>query len=165
MKRSHRLVATIAIMGAAIAGMAAAPTTAAVAAPHAARSAAAAEIVPRGAYVNCAAGVWCDFTATNGNGRVDFSSLTQVLLGGGVAKADESFANRTSGLVRLYYLTYNRGDWVCIDASAYANSLVGWTFNNGPAGAANGQGLPILRGVASIEVGPGQACTNPLPWP
>jgi Peptidase inhibitor family I36 len=164
MNRSHRLVATIAITGAAIAALAAVPTTTALAAPPAARSAAAATIVPRGAYVNCRAGLWCSFTAPGGAGNVAFGSGTQPSLGG-LSHSDESFANRTSGLVRLYYLPYLKGDWVCIDASAYANSLAGWTFNNGPAGAANGHGLPILHGVSSVQAGPGQACTNPLPWP
>jgi Peptidase inhibitor family I36 len=164
MKRSDRLVATIAITGAAIAAMAAAPATAALAAPHAARSAATAKVVPRGAYLNCRAGLWCDFTAPGGAGNVAFGSGTQPSLGG-LSHADQSFANRTSGLVRLYYLPYLKGDWVCIDASKYANSLAGFTFNNGPAGAANGHGLPILRGVSSIQVSPGQSCTNPLPWP
>jgi Peptidase inhibitor family I36 len=163
MNNPRRLMAKIAIIVAAVAAMAATPVTAAVAAPHAAQPTTTAKITA-GAYVNCPAGDYCDFTSTSGNGSRLLGS-GNLLSWGSFRNHDESFANRTSGLVRLYYHPNLKGDWVCINASAYQNNLAGYIFNNGPAGAANGQGAPIENNVASSQAAAGQSCSNPLPWP
>jgi hypothetical protein len=119
-----------------------------------------------GAYTNCQSGLWCDYIGTNGTYECIYSAgstnwantLFQC------RNLDESFANRTSGLVRLYYSPNEQGAWACINASKYENNLAGFTFNNESKANTPGYGKPIEDDVASSEVASGN-CSNPLNWP
>jgi Peptidase inhibitor family I36 len=117
-------------------------------------------LVPAGAYNNCSSGYFCDFIYTNGNHECFKSSNTQNRWSDfGCRNVDESLANRTSGLVRLYYSPNKAGAWVCLDSGFYSNNLSPYTFDNGQGRA--GYGYPVNNDVASSEVGTG-SCSNPL---
>jgi hypothetical protein len=118
---------------------------------------------PDQAYDNCTSGYYCDYAGTNGSDLCLEASVSLPNWGDyGCRNVDESFANRTSGLVRLYYSPDYQGAWVCIDASKYSNNLAPYTFNNGSSSA--GYGAPLENDVASSSTASGN-CTNPLPLP
>jgi hypothetical protein len=120
--------------------------------------------IPEQAYDNCHTGYYCDYADTSGSNTCLVDNVTdESWMGAGCRNVDESFANRTSGLVRLYYSPDLQGAWVCIDASKYSNNLAGYVFNNGGSGKA-GYGAPLENDVASSETASGN-CSNPLPWP
>lgn len=119
-----------------------------------------------GAYTNCQRGLWCDYIGTSGRYECIYSSGTTNWSNTffQCRNLDESFANRTSGLVRLYYSPNEQGAWVCIDASKYENNLSGFVFNNENKAETAGYGQPIKDNVASSEAASGN-CSNPLNWP
>jgi hypothetical protein len=146
-----------------VTGASAAPTHTATNAAVSASARPAETARPDQAYDNCPSGYYCDYVGTDG------STYCLILNGGddswqdaGCRNVDESFANRTSGLVRLYYSPNLQGAWVCINPGAYSNNLAGYVFNNGPDRA--GYGAPLENDVASSSVASGD-CGNPLPWP
>jgi hypothetical protein len=118
---------------------------------------------PDQAYDNCASGYYCDYAGTSGSDLCLLDNATdRYWSDAGCRNVDESFANRTSGLVRLYYSPDLGGAWVCIDASKYSNNLAGYVFNNGSGKA--GYGAPLENDVASSSTASGN-CSNPLPLP
>lgn len=122
------------------------------------------KITPDGAYDSCPSGDYCDFRSTGGEPLpACLYSNAEVSNWASCRNHDESFANRTSGLVRLYYSPGLQGAWVCIDASKYSNNLAGYVFNNGGTGKA-GFGYTLENDVASSSTASGN-CSNPLPWP
>jgi hypothetical protein len=122
------------------------------------------KIAVDGAYDSCPSGDYCDFTSTGGTPLpACIYDNTEISNWEGCRNHDESFANRTSGLVRLYYSPGLQGAWVCINSGAYQNNLAGFTFNNGGTAKA-GFGKPIENDVASSSTASG-SCSNPLPWP
>jgi Peptidase inhibitor family I36 len=130
------------------------------------QSVATANATPKGAFDNCPQHYWCLYSGLNGN-PLCWSSLATVryLSDYDCRNLDDSFANRTGGLVRMYYSPNLQGDWVCVNSGWYSNALYNefYVFNNGPIGNAQyGTGQSIYLNVASIEVGSGK-CSNPLP--
>jgi hypothetical protein len=122
------------------------------------------KIAVDGAYDNCPSGDYCDFTSTGGEPLpACLYDNAEVSNWEACRNADESFANRTSGVVRLYYSPGLKGAWVCLNSGAYQNNLAGFTFNNGGTAKA-GFGKPIENDVASSSTASG-SCSNPLPWP
>jgi Peptidase inhibitor family I36 len=120
---------------------------------------------PDQAYDKCPRGYYCDYVGTRGSRYCFLTNRTDSSWqAAGCRNADESFANRTSGLVRLYYSPDLKGDWVCINPGAYSNNLAGYVFNNGPDKPGYGNGARLENNVASSSVGFGH-CSNPLPWP
>jgi hypothetical protein len=118
---------------------------------------------PDQAYDNCHTGYYCDYVGTSGSDTCLVDNATDdSWQAAGCRNVDESFANRTSGLVRLYYSPDLGGAWVCIDASKYSNNLAGYVFNNGSGKA--GYGAALENDVASSSTASGN-CSNPLPWP
>jgi hypothetical protein len=119
-----------------------------------------------GAYNNCTGGLWCDYSGTNGTLECIYSAGSTNWANKlfECRNSDESFANRTSGLVRLYFSPNQKGAWVCINASKYDNNLAGFKFNNENSGNTAGYGQPIEDNVASSQVA-GGSCSNPLNWP
>jgi len=119
-------------------------------------------VVPRGAYDNCTQGLYCSFNGTNG------TSMCLEAGGAGVdnwpsacRNQDESFANRVTTLVRLYFGPNETGPWACVDNGWYSNDLNKdvYTFNNG---SGTGLGDEIWENVASSDAAVG-SCKNPLP--
>jgi hypothetical protein len=118
---------------------------------------------PDQAYDNCASGYYCDYVGTDGSDICLLDNATdRYWSDAGCRNVDESFANRTSGLVRLYYSPDLGGAWVCIDASKYSNNLSGYVFNNGSGKA--GYGASLENDVASSSTASG-SCSNPLNLP
>lgn len=175
MKRLYRLMMTIGIAAVAMTAMSAAALAASGGMTRAgdhsvSRSAAvlrARTAEPdSGAYANCQQGLWCDYIGTSGKGECIYSSRTTNWANAlfQCRNLDESFANRTSGLVRLYYSPGEQGAWACVDASKYENNLSPFTFNNESHANTPGYHKPIENNVASSEVASGN-CSNPLNWP
>jgi Peptidase inhibitor family I36 len=122
-------------------------------------------VIPHQAFDNCPGGRWCLYYGPNGQPLCwDSLSTVRYLSDYGCRNEDWSFANRTSGLVRMYYSPNLGGDWVCVNSGWYSNNLENqaYRFNNGTSGVAGGQGELIWRNVASVEVASGK-CSNPLP--
>lgn len=118
--------------------------------------------LPHQAYDNCRSGYWCDYASTSGSKLCQEQSGTvRYWSNFGCRNVDESFANRTSGLVRLYYSPNLKGPWVCVDSGWYSNNLNNgaYKFNNG---SGTGYGEKIINNVASSSTALG-TCTNPLP--
>lgn len=126
------------------------------------------KVRPEGAYTNCQSGLYCDYSGTDGNDTCIYGAVTTNWSNDffQCRNSDESFANRLSGLIRLYYSPGEAGAWVCIDASKYDNNFSSpkYTFNNEGTGNTAGYGKPIVNNVASSEVASG-SCSNPLPLP
>jgi Peptidase inhibitor family I36 len=178
MNKSPRLLMVIGMAVVALttsAGITATATTPAFAGSHEAQGAvvslsdsvnrvshsgATADITPKGAFDNCPQDYWCLYSGLNGN-PLCWSSLATVryLSDYDCRNLDVSFANRTGGLVRMYYSPNLKGDWVCVNSGWYSNALYNefYVFNNGPIGNAQyGTGQSIYLNVASIEVGSGE---------
>jgi hypothetical protein len=163
MKKSRRLLRGIGITVAAAAMIAVMPAAAALAAP-ASFGRATSAVPEAGAYTRCPTNNWCIFTNVNGTGPRLASSGSAATLSRTFDNEDVSFANRSAGLVRLYYHADFKGDWVCVNASKYSNYLGPYKFNNGPHKASDGYGESILKEVASVAVAPGK-CSNPISLP
>lgn len=118
--------------------------------------------VPLQAYDDCSSAFWCTYNTTNG-GSYCLSSQGNVSNWGnyGCRNEDESFANRTSGGVRLYYSPDYGGAWACVNPGWYSNNLNKnvYLFYNGSG--LSGYHQEIWKNVASSGVG--SKCTNPLP--
>jgi hypothetical protein len=167
MEKPRSFMMKAGIVAVALAATVAMSVTAALAAPHTAGHAAAAheKASPDGAYTNCPNGDWCIFTGLNGTGSRLAHSGTWPHMPA-FRSRDESFANRTAGLVRLYYHPAYGGAYVCLNRGAYANDAYYYAFYEGGSGVstASGIGITVFREVASVGVGRGN-CTNPLPLP
>jgi hypothetical protein len=119
---------------------------------------------PQQAYDECPSGYYCDYAETDGHGSEGlpcFYASISLSDWAELGCPSESFANRTSGLVRLYYLGGYGGAWVCIDAGAYSNNLAGYKFNNGSGKTGYGSSIENHIGSSSVASG---SCSNPLPW-
>lgn len=164
MKKNRALIIAAALIVSGVATATATSVTAASAAPQVPRhhSSVAPQVSLDGAYTNCSNGDFCDFAGDNGNRECLFTPITDRNWGSCI-NADESVANRTPGLIRLYYDTGLNGAWVCIDSSKYSNNLSAYTFDNGGTDS-DGYGYPVVNDVGSSESAPGN-CTNPLPLP
>jgi hypothetical protein len=172
MRKSRSLLVKTGTIAVGIAAIAAMSVTAALAAPHApaphAPAHAAATRVkasPDGAFTNCPNGDWCIFTGLDGTGSRLAHSTTWPHMPV-FRSTDESFANRTSGLVRFYYHPSYGGAYVCVDSGAYANDAYYYAFYEGGTGVstATGIGITVYREIASVGVARG-GCSNPLPLP
>jgi Peptidase inhibitor family I36 len=180
MKRAPRLLAAIGVTVAALTAGAAMASTPAYAGSQATReavsslsepaqpvsqAAATTAAIPQGAYTNCPNKYWCLYSGLSGSGLCWHSLATVRYLSDYFCRnEDASFANRTPGLIRLYYSPNLSGDWVCVNSGWYSNNLFNdfYKFNNGTSGTAGGAGELIWMNVASVEVASGK-CSNPLP--
>ncbi len=175
MKKPRRFMMKTGIIAVAVAATAVMSVTAALAAPHntahaAADTAARAAAAPKGirlngAYDNCPNGDWCIFTGPNGTGgRLAHAGDSSSI--GDFRSKDQSFANRTSGLVRFYYHPSYGGARVCLNHGQYANYAYYYAFYlpGGATSTASGQGITTFQEIASVLVGGGN-CGNALPLP
>src|SRR5215469_7893963 len=150
----------------AFAAMGAAPAAASQAAPS--RSAQASQIArhqiplanPQGAQaaVHCSSGNFCDYILPNYGGLCYSTPETQTSLAG-CRNRDESIANGSRDLVRMFFSPNLAGAWVCINPGTQFANLFGLRFNNGPNRP--GYGFPVEDDVASIQFASG-LCGNPL---
>jgi len=120
---------------------------------------------PDGAYDNCyhpGYTSYCDFNGTSGRNLCFWSpGLYGSINWGNCRNHDESFANRSGGLVRLYYSPNDQGAYACVNNGWYSNDLNKdvYTFNNGNGA---GKGQEIWENVASDHWYTG-GCVKPLP--
>ncbi len=162
-------IAAIAAVSATALSGTALSATAAVTASHPAAHAAAARDSARldGAYTNCPAGDWCIFKGLNGTGaRLAHPGNWPVTYKVAFRNTDESFANRTSGLVRFYYSINYQGGYICVNSGGYANDAAYYAFyeTGSSPNTSTGSGITVFQQIASIGVARGN-CGNPLPLP
>jgi hypothetical protein len=131
---------------------------------HSIRPTVAANVHPDGAYTNCTPGDWCLFTGQNGGGQSLQTPDSRGVLGSTFDKADLSFANRTNGLVRMYFEPNGGGAWACVDATKYRDVFQSLPdrFNNGSTADA-GYMDDIQVNIQSVNVASG-TCDHALPW-
>lgn len=173
MRKSRSFMVKTGVAAVAIAATIGMSVTAAVAAPHTAAHTAAHAAAARdsakldGAYNNCPNGDWCIFSGLNGTGgRLAHSGNWPVTYYVAFRDKDESFANRTSGLVRFYYSLHYKGAYVCLNRGAYANDAAYYAFyeTGSTPNTGSGSGITVFQQIASIGVAKGN-CGNPLPLP
>jgi hypothetical protein len=165
LNKPRRIMLKTGIIAVAIGAAVAMSVTVAQAAPHAAAHAAAPKVSLDGAYTNCPNGDWCIFTGLNGTGSRLAHPGTWPHMPAFRSK-DQSFANRTGGLVRFYYHPAYGGAYVCVNHGGYANDAAYYAFyETGSApNTGTGSGITVFAQIASVGVGRGN-CTNPLPLP
>lgn len=110
------------------------------------------------AAVHCSSGNFCDYILPNYGGTCYSTPESQTSLAG-CRNRDESIANGSADVVRMFYSPNFAGAWVCINPGTQFANLSGYRFNNGPHRA--GYGSPVEDDVASIQFGTGR-CGNPL---
>jgi hypothetical protein len=174
MRRLGRLACGLGLATAVVAAVPAMASVAASSHQHHAPAAAHARIasrhITRGAADNClneqpggGEGLFCDFSETSGN-DLCFVADSGISNWGvyGCRNIDESFANETGGLMRLYYSPDHHGAWACVNNGWYSNDMNKdiYTFDNGSGDA--GYGQEIWDNVASNTTASG-SCSNPLP--
>ena len=109
-----------------------------------------------GAYDDCTANYFCDYSNTNGLSEC-FKTAGSVS-DWGCRNEDESFANRAGSIIRLYYSPGYQGAWVCLPVGYYDNDVHSMTFDNGSGDA--GYSETVFNNVASSQFGTG-SCSNP----